>query len=108
MRGSAIVLLVAVLAVSASGVSLAQSASSAECPPPQPKPRSSPQPSPKPDSCRCFQQTVNCAAPGPVASPGSGDKDDKGVKVIELVLASVKENTERAVKAAESSNETVK
>lgn len=108
MRGPGLVFVVALLAIGAFEASLPASASSADCPAPQPIPRSSPQPAPRPNSCRCVQQTINCAIPGPAAPQGSSDKDDKGLKVIELVLASVKENAERAVKAAESSNETVK
>jgi hypothetical protein len=54
-----------------------------------------------------------CATPGTGASSANvpvsaSDKDDKGLKVIDQVLTSVKENTERAIKAAEASNDTVK
>lgn len=83
------------------------------CPPAQPTPPPKQRPQQRPNPCACVQHTVYCA-PAANAVP-SGDKtpagsadDDKRLKLIEQVLTSVKENSERAIGSATASNETVK
>jgi tetratricopeptide (TPR) repeat protein len=64
-----------------------------------------PRPPQRPDPC--CPQIVYCGSPGD-KDAARADKDDRTAKVIEQVLTSVKENTERAIDAAKTSNETVK
>lgn len=78
---------------------------------PVPKPPSKPPPPRRPEPC-CAPQVILCGAPGPATdgsgTQGAGRADDRVLKAMEQTLAAVKENTERTIDAARTSNETIK
>ena len=78
---------------------------------PAPKPPSKPQP-PRPSGPCCLPQVILCGTPGPgtdgQGTQGTGRPDDRVLKAMEQTLAAVKENTERTIDAAKTSNETIK
>ena len=77
---------------------------------PAPKPPSKPQP-PRPSGPCCLPQVILAerrVRDGGQGTQGTGRPDDRVLKAMEQTLAAVKENTERTIDAAKTSNETIK